>query len=252
MGNVNDLTPRAPARHNRRMTPTDVPLPTPHPAARAAPPRAVLFDFDGVIADTENVHVASWQRTLALLGWTVDDAACTRSMELDDRAFLAEIFARRGVEGADVAGWVRRKQELALMMLRDAPKLYPGVRTLVGRLSGRVALGVVTTTTRANVEAVLNGSGLPGAFPLVVAKEDVAAPKPDPEGYRLAVASLGLAPYEVLALEDSPAGLAAARAAGVGVVAVGHRRPEGDWSADVPFVPDLTRTVDVLRTLGLA
>ena len=67
--------------------------------------RAVLFDFDGVIADTENVHVAAWQRTFGLMGWIESDEVCARAAEIDDRAFVREVFARRKIEG-DVEGWV--------------------------------------------------------------------------------------------------------------------------------------------------
>jgi HAD superfamily hydrolase (TIGR01509 family) len=185
----------------------------------------VLFDFDGVIADTENHHIAAWQRTLAAMGWVVDEATCARAMEVDDRVFLAELFARREVADGDVEGWVRRKQGLTLTLLRDAPRVYPGVVELVARLRGRVRLGVVTTTWRANVEAVLAAAGLGDAFGLVVGKEDVKATKPDPEGYRKAVSRLKVAPADAVALEDSASGLAAARAAGLRALAVGHRLP---------------------------
>ena len=110
------------------------------------PPKAVLFDFDGVLADTENIHVAAWQRTFADLGWVVPDEDCARAAEVDDRVFLAEIFDRRKIEGGDVEGWVRRKQRLTAAMLADSPRLYPGAAELVRRLSGRVRLGLVSTT----------------------------------------------------------------------------------------------------------
>jgi beta-phosphoglucomutase len=214
------------------------------------PTRAVLFDFDGVIADTENVHVAAWQRTFGLMGWLESDETCARAAEVDDRAFVGEVFARRKVDGGDVEGWVARKQELTLRLLADSPKVYPGVRALVERLKGRVRLGVVTTTWRANVDVVLQASGLAKAFEFVIAKEDVKAPKPDPEGYRLALAKLGLPGPDVVALEDSPGGIEAARKAGARVVAIGHRRPEGNWTAGASFLPDfidLDQTFDQIN-----
>ena len=216
------------------------------------PLRALLFDFDGVLADTENIHVAAWQRTLAALGWEVDDATCARAAEVDDRVFLADLFAARRIEGGDLDGWLARKQELTVALLTDSPRLYPGAARLVEAVRGRVRLAVVTTTWRANVAAVLGASGLADAFDLVIAKEDVAEVKPDPEGYRLALARLGVAPREAVALEDSPTGLDAARAAGVRLVAVGHRRPPGDWSTGADYLPDLTKTADLLARWQLA
>ena len=215
------------------------------------PTRAVLFDFDGVIADTENVHVVAWQRTFGVMGWLEADEACARAAEVDDRAFVAEVFERRKIESGDVEGWVARKQVLTLRLLADAPRVYRGAAELVEGLKGRARLGVVTTTWRANVEAVLRASGLLDAFEFVVGKEDVKAPKPDPEGYRLAVAKLKLPRRDVVALEDSPTGLASARAAGLRVVAVGHRKPEREWAGDAPFVADLTDRPRVLKALGM-
>jgi HAD superfamily hydrolase (TIGR01509 family) len=216
------------------------------------PPRAVLFDFDGVIADTENIHVAAWERTFADLGWEVADAVCARAMDLDDRVFLAEIFAGRGIERGDVEGWVRRKQRLTVAMLADAPRVYPGVAELVARLRGTVRLGIVSTTWRENIAVLLGATGLAAAFELIVGKEDVTAVKPDPEGYCLALERLGVRAGDARALEDSPSGLAAARAAGLRALAVGHRLARGDWVGQADFVADFRRSDDVLRLLELA
>ena len=213
--------------------------------------RALLFDFDGVLADTENIHVAAWQRTFADLGWEVPDEVCARAAEEDDRAFLASVFAARKVERGDVSGWTLRKQRLTITMLKDSPRLYPGVAALVRALRGRLRLAVVTGTWRANVAAVLEASGLADAFELIVAKEDVEKPKPAPDGYLLALKRLKLKPSSVLALEDSPSGLAAARAAGLRVVAVGHRRPAGDWVGAADYLENLARTERVLQILEL-
>jgi beta-phosphoglucomutase len=216
------------------------------------PLRALLFDFDGVLADTENIHVAAWQRTFADLGWEEPDEVCARAAEEDDRSFLASIFAEREIVGGDVEGWLKRKQELTIAMLGDSPRLYPGVADLVRAVHGRLRLAVVSGTWRANVEAVLKSSGLADAFELIVGKEDVKAGKPDPQCYRLAVKRLKVTPTTTVALEDSPSGLAAARGAGLRVLAVGHRRPQGDWVGASEFVPSLAHPARVLELLGLA
>ncbi len=217
------------------------------------PPRALLLDFDGLIADTGNAHVAAWQRTFGSMGWEVSDEVCARSVEVDDRAFLTEVFEARAIRGGDVQGWVARKQELTLAMLTDAPRVYPGLAALVGRVKamGAVKLAVVSTTWRANIVTVLKAADLYPAFNLIVGKEDVSAVKPDPEAYRLAVRSLGLKPADAVALEDSTPGLASARAAGVRAVAVGHRHGSGAWVGKHDFLADLRDTDAVLAALGL-
>jgi HAD superfamily hydrolase (TIGR01509 family) len=214
--------------------------------------RALLFDFDGVIADTENIHIAAWQRTFAAMGWEVAEEVCARAMELDDRVFLAEVFASRKLRRGDIEGWVRRKQDLTRSLLAESPRVYRGVAALVDRLRGKVKLAVVSTTWRDNIVTVLKAENLYAAFNLIVAKEDTPFPKPDPAPYKLAIASLGLRAAEVVALEDSESGLASARAAGLRVVAVGHRLPEGTWIGTAAYLPDLTETERVLATIACA
>jgi HAD superfamily hydrolase (TIGR01509 family) len=211
----------------------------------------VLFDFDGVIADTENVHIAAWERTFGRMGWDVSPEVCARAAEIDDRQFLREVFARHGIPDGDIEGWIRQKQQLALGLLTDAPRVYPGVAQLVERLAGRVRLAVVSGTWRENVEIVLRAARLDPAFPVIVGKEDVSEPKPDPAAYRVALKRLGVPPSAAVAIEDSPTGLASARGAGLRAVAVGHRRSAGEWSQGVPFLADLRDTEAVLRELGL-
>ena len=213
-------------------------------------PKAVLFDFDGVIVDTENIHIAAWQRTMLRMGWELTDDACARAAEIDDRVFLTELFAARKMDGADIDGWVRQKQDLAETMLADAPRVYPGVVPLIDELRGKTRLGIVTTTWRRNVTIVLNALGLADAFEVIVAKEDVAQVKPAPDAYHLALRRMTLTPDDAIAIEDSPTGVVSARAAGLRVIAVGHRRPEGAWSADCRFLAEFTDTTRAMDAVG--
>ncbi|WP_152051087.1 HAD family hydrolase [Tautonia marina] len=215
-------------------------------------PRAVLFDFDGVLADTENVHVASWERIFAVMGLEVTPEQCSRAAEIDDRAFLTEILTAKKIEDAAIEGWVGRKQELAAAMLGDEPRLYPGVAELVRRLEHQVVLAVVTSARREDVDSVLRSGGIAGAFSTVVSKEDVTRTKPDPEPYRTALERLGVARQEAVVLEDSAAGLASARAAGLRSIAIGHRHTKGVWVGESTFLEDLADVDGVLFALGCA
>jgi HAD superfamily hydrolase (TIGR01509 family) len=215
------------------------------------PARALLLDFDGVIADTENHHVAAWQRTLCALGWHIPDEVAARSAEIDDRDFLRELFASQKIDGGDIEGWVRKKQALTVSLLRDAPRIYPGVLELVGQLRGRMRLAVVTGTWRQNVEAVLTASGLAGAFELIVGKEDVGRVKPDPEAYLLALRRLECSASQAVAIEDSPSGLTAATAAGIPCIALGHRREFGEWVGGSVYFSGLEPISGLLQYLKL-
>lgn len=203
------------------------------------PLKAVLFDFDGVLADTENIHIAAWQRTLSLIGIEADDDLCAPAAETDDRKFLAELFAAKNIDSADISGWVAKKQDLTRTLLGDHPRLYPGVYSLVKALHGKVKLAVVSGSWRENIEAVLASAKLTDAFVTIVGKEDFQSSKPAPEPYLLALSKLNVLAAEALALEDSPSGVASAMAAKIRTIAVGHRRPDGSWYGEATFVPDL-------------
>ena len=216
------------------------------------PPKAILFDFDGVIADTDNHHIAAWQRTLAVMGWQIADEVAARSAEIDDREFLAELFAKRGINSGKIEDWVRRKQVLTVQLLKEAPRLYPGVVDLVRKLQGRVRLAVVSGTWRENIQAVLGAAGLWRTRSMtIVGKEDVTAVKPAPDAYQLALKRLRLVAKSTVALEDSPAGLASARAAGIRAIAVGHRRPFGEWVGDATYISGFEPAHGLLQHLGL-
>ena len=215
-------------------------------------PEAILFDFDGVIAETENHHVAAWQRTASFMGLQITDEVAARAMEVDDREFLTDLFTEREIPVDKVDEWVDRKQTLTVELLRYAPRVYPGVVELVGALRGRARLAVVSGTWRENIEIVLRAAGLADAFELIVAKEDVARRKPDPEAYALALKKLRLSAQSVVAIEDSPTGLSSAREAGIRrLIALGHRRPFGDWVEGATYVERLRPFAKMLEQLGL-
>jgi beta-phosphoglucomutase len=215
------------------------------------PPKAILFDFDGVIADTGNHHIAAWQRTLAVMGWQITDEVAARSVEVDDREFLAELFVARGIMAGEIEDWVRRKQVLTVQLLKDAPRLFPGVGDLIRELHGLVRLAVVSGTWRENIKTVLGAVGLLDSFDVIVGKEDVMARKPAADPYQLALKRLRLVARSAVAVEDSPTGLASARAAGIRAIAVGHRFPFGEWVGDATYISGFEPAHGLLQHLGL-
>ena len=216
------------------------------------PLKAVLFDFDGVIAETENHHVAAWQRTLGAMGWQVPDEIAARAAEVNDREFLSDLFTLRGVPVDQVDEWVRRKQVLTVNCCRPRRASIRGWSSWSETLRGKVRLAVVSGTWRENIQAVLEAAGLADAFETIVGKEDVTARKPAPEAYQLALKRLRLSARSAVALEDSPTGMASARAAGLRVIAVGHRRPFGDWVGDAAYISGFEPAEGLLEHLKLS
>jgi beta-phosphoglucomutase-like phosphatase (HAD superfamily) len=211
------------------------------------PPTAVLFGFDGVLADVENIHVVAWQRAMAKLGWEITDDVAARAATSDDRAFAAELFTLRGIDDADLDGWVREKRNLVSRMIGLDPRAFPGVAPLVRALLGRARLAIVAPTARReDVDTFLTAAGLADAFDQIIAREDAAAP----EAYALALERLDVAPADAAVVEASPAALAAAEAAGPRLVAVGHRAGPDGWPAGATFIPALEPPADALAALG--
>jgi len=112
-------------------------------------------------------------------------------------------------------------------------------------------LGIVSGTCRENIRVVLEASGLGEYFETIVSKEDVTSVKPAPDAYQLALRKLRVSAKSAVAIEDSPTGLASARAAGIRVIAVGHRHPFGDWVGESLYVSGFEPVEGLLRNLGL-
>lgn len=196
--------------------------------------QAVLWDVDGVIAESErDGHRVAFNRAFESLGlsWRWSEARYGellritggRARLMHDMTVRSDAPATADEREALALELHRRKNACFGELARDpGVPLRPGVRALMDDCAAHgVRMGIVTTTSRVNVEALLGAQLGPRwreRFAAVVCGEDVLARKPDPEGYRLALRTLGIGPLEAVALEDSPGGIAAARTADVPVV----------------------------------
>jgi len=186
---------------------------------------SVLFDFDGVLADTEPIHWACWREILAPLGielpWDVYCGNCIGVVDTDMLSFLATL-------GPTTAESLRphypRKKELFRTRVLEATPCAAETVELVRSLTD-YRLAVVTSSGRQEVEPVLERAGIRECFSAMVFGGDVKRHKPAPEPYLLAASRLGA--NRPLVVEDSEAGVASARAAGFDVIRVG-------CSAEVP------------------
>lgn len=215
--------------------------------------RALLFDFNGVLVDDEAIHHELLLRVAGEEGVALDpEVAWKTAVGRDDRAGLEGIFARAGREISPMLlqRLVARKamyyrQRVAAEGLRP----FPGVVALVREAHGAgLRTGIVTGALRSEVDDALERLGLRGTFATIVAAEDVENGKPAPDGYLKALGELNsrpplperlFHPHEVVALEDSPAGLEAA--AGAGLYAVGLQSTHGAEAlegADLVVDPD--------------
>ena len=199
------------------------------PGNVAPPAAAVVFDFDGVLVDTEAMHLAAFQEVFAARGWPLDAREYFGEyLGYDDRALVRLYGARheRAIEAADVETLVARKADVFQQRVAGGQVLYPQARDAVRRLGERFPLAVATGSFRDEVVAILTAAGLIDAFSAVVAADDVARPKPAPDTYAAAVARIGVEPARAVAIEDSAGGLSSARAAGlrtIGLTTTSHQ-----------------------------
>jgi HAD superfamily hydrolase (TIGR01509 family) len=179
----------------------------------------ILFDFDGVLADSEPVHFACWRDVLAPLGIRVEwDDYAARFVGLPDRTAVEMICRDHPtVSFEDAWNTYGRKSELFREKMLAAPPIHPETGQLLRSLGG-YPMAVVTASTRREIEPVLERAGIRPLFGAVVCREDVAANKPAPDAYLLAARLLGL--RRPLVVEDSDTGEAAGRAAGFDVLRV--------------------------------
>ncbi|MGH9464545.1 MAG: HAD family hydrolase [Thermoanaerobaculia bacterium] len=197
--------------------------------------RAVLLDFNGVLVDDEALHFELLQRVLAEEGVELGPAERPRFAGLDDRRCLQLALAAAGrpAEPAIVLRLVARKartyQEIAR---RRGYRFFPGALELVESAARQgLMLGLVSGALREEIVQALHQAALRRHFKVLVTAEDVREGKPAPEAYARALELLNeepplperlVHPHEVLAVEDSPAGVAAARGAGLVTLAVAH------------------------------
>lgn len=203
-------------------------------ALSATPWRAVLFDFNGVIIDDEPLHLELIQRVLHEGGIHISAADCRdKCLGVPDRdGFLGLLQAAgREVNEAAVSALIARKAGHYLQAIHERDLLFPGVRALVERLAAQYPLALVSGALRQEVDFTLARAGLREHFSVIVTAEDVSRGKPHPAGFLQALASLNetqapsIQPHECLVIEDSIAGVEAAKRAGMFCVAVTHSFP---------------------------
>jgi beta-phosphoglucomutase len=212
--------------------------------------RAAIFDFDGVVVDSEPLHFRALRDSLLPEGVRIEEAEYYAGyLAYTDRTSIRLALEAHGISPppAQLDAIARRKARLFGDLASEIP-VFPGAAELVRSLAAEVPLAIASGALHEEIDNILEAVGLRAAFSAVVGADDVAHGKPDPEPYlaamdRLAAQTPGLAPAECLVFEDSMAGIASALAAGMRVVAVAHSYPRDKLKA-------AHRVVNTLRGLA--
>jgi beta-phosphoglucomutase len=200
--------------------------------------RAVVFDFDGVIANSEPLHFRAYKDVLAARGVALTERAYyERYLGYDDVGAFRAIAEDAGLpmSDEDLSDLVARKAIRMEALEHESSVLFPGARHAIERLSARWPTAIASGALKAEIGRVLDRESLRHFFPIVVSAEDTPASKPDPAPYRRVVELLssmvpGLRTSECVTIEDSKWGLMSAKSAGLHTIGVTHTYPEGELS----------------------
>ena len=201
--------------------------------------QAIVFDFDGVIADSEPMHLRAFQRTLAGIGIELTAADYfAEYLGFDDAGVFHAIARHTGRElhEDEIVRLIEQKGAHLQSMMGAGDALFPGAHDFIRAAAATVPVAIASGALRHEIDEVLGASGLAGLFPVIVASGDTPESKPSPAPYDLAFrrleASTGrsLERHRCVAIEDSRWGLDSARGAGLRCVGVTNSYPAHELS----------------------
>jgi HAD superfamily hydrolase (TIGR01509 family) len=204
--------------------------------------KAIVFDFDGVIANSEPLHYRAFREVLEDAGTDLSEREYyERYLGYDDAGVFRAVSTDRSLGWDDerVATFVADKATRMEMLERNVSVLFPGAAAAIRRAAATCATAIASGALGPEIRRVLKREALTDCFKVIVSAEDTPVSKPAPDPYLKAVALLGaisstpLASSDVVAIEDSPWGLLSARTAGLRTVAVAQTYPASSLDADL-------------------
>ena len=212
---------------------------------------AVVFDFDGVLADSEPIHLRSFQEVLSGLGVTLTrDEYYARYLGFADETVFQMLSDTYGwnLSDAQIAALIEEKSRVFEAMLHEGEVLYPGAPECVDRLGKDFPLGIASGALKHEILAILDRYDLASRFRFIVAAGDTPMSKPAPDPYRRAAALHGIPPEACIAIEDSRWGIESAKAAGLTCVGITNTYPASELDAADEVIDSLSQfTSDFIR-----
>jgi len=222
------------------------------------PLRAIVFDFDGVIANSEPLHFQGYRDVLAEEGLTLTEPDYyTQYLGFDDVGAFEAIGRRHAAAWSDayIRDLVARKAVRLEALERDVSVLFPGAADAIRRASAAMPIAIASGARGDEIRRVLQREGLSACFSAIVAAEDTLVSKPAPDPYLRAVALLApacggqLRSSDCVAIEDSHWGLQSARAAGLRTVAVTNTYGASELVADLTIASLAAMDLDLLARI---
>lgn len=216
---------------------------------------AIVFDFDGVLADSEPLHLRAYQEVLSSMGATLPrEEYYARYLGYDDEGVFRALSDDRGwgLTKAQIATLIGEKTTALEEMISGMDVLYPGAIECVERLAAAWPLGIASGALRHEIEAILQRSGVGRLFKFIVASGDTTGSKPAPDPYRRAAELHGVEVASCVAIEDSRWGIESAKAAGMWCVGITHTYPVAELMAADAIVTSLNDlTPELIRAVGV-
>jgi HAD superfamily hydrolase (TIGR01509 family) len=193
--------------------------------------KAILWDNDGVLVDTEHLYRDATREVLATAGVHLTDAHY-RELFLTQNNGAWHLAAELGHSDSAIKAMRKARDRRYAELLSARNHAIEGVEEVLAELHGRYAMAIVTSSQRAHFDIIHAATGFLRYFDFVLAREDYLNSKPDPEPYRTAVERMGLTPAECIAVEDTPRGLIAATGAGLRCIVIPNMLTQGgDFAA---------------------
>ena len=215
--------------------------------------QAIVFDFDGVLADSEPLHLAATQEVFADLGVTLTpDYYYEHLVGYDDRGMFGVIALKEGwdLDESRMEQLVEQKARVFDDLIARRDVIYPGAPEVVRRLSSTFPLGIASGALKHEIKMILEREGLADHFNFIVAAGETAASKPAPDPYIEAAKRHGLQPAACVAIEDSRWGIVSAKAAGMKCVGITNTYPAAELRAADHVISSLKEfTEDLIRGL---
>jgi len=191
--------------------------------------KAVIFDWDGTLADTKEAVVRSFQKVLVEAGCLVSDEFIERRVGVGTKKTLEEVLEECDVRFGDemlenLAGEKIRIQA----NLTEIVSLFDGAIELLENLQGRIKIALATMSSRKVVAKLLSEKRIGGYFDVVISADEIFKPKPDPEVFLVSATKLGVKPEDCVVVEDSVFGVRAAKAAEMKCIAVSSGAYSGE------------------------
>jgi len=209
---------------------------------------SVIFDLDGLLADTESLQMLAYQQVLLAHGVVVTDREYARHWIREGKG-IDEFVAGRGLSLAP--GLLRQeKAEIYQELLESSLQAMPGAADLLARLQHRKRLALASSSTRTAVAYILQRLDFAGYFGVIATREDVERVKPAPDIFLHVAGQLGAPPAECVVIEDAEKGIVAAQRAGMQSIAVPNRfTQDNDFSAASAVAGSLGEVESLLEVL---